>query len=364
MADDFTADHLTINASATIAGPSVFNSTADFNGIAQFHAGASFDIGVSVNGNLAVSGNATFGTLYSGLQNTPTIGGSAFTVSVFQGLQEVQVPYTIDGYYQDGYITVDDYGVLGAGSGYWQAQYTWGIVSGQTYGPYYDEEGNVSTPEYNDYQYGYIYSGDQWVDTSSWGVIGSHMEAGQVWVPPSQSFYTDYQYGVPKIQFTAARSDANWAWQVPGTNGVPKDIMLLWDGGLRLPSSDPNRMMALMPDSLTQSYQQLWDGNQERTDSSELKLDGLKSVSNVRQNSEVGEVRTINTTHLRSDAATFTSEEQMGTTAKTIQTQISAKSANFGGVVQVQGDLSIKGVLRVFPAGDLSMEGFTNGPQP
>ena len=46
------------------------------------------------------------------------------------------------------------------------------------------------------------------------------------------------------------------------------------------------------------------------------------------------------------------------------QTQIAAKSAAFGGVVEVAGDLMVQGALRVPQRGDISMGEFTNGPQP
>lgn len=329
--------------------------------IVASQATALFGNNLSVD-NLTINASATFGTIYSGTQSSPIPTGQAFTVSVSQDFQEIQVPYTIEGYYQDGYIMVDDYGMIN--SGYWEAQYTYGIVSGQSYGPYYDSEGNITTPEYNDYQYGYMYTGDTWVNNSYWGVIGTHSEPGQVWVPPTESTYTDWQYGVPKIQFTAARSDTNWAWQVPSQNGGVKDILLLWDGGLRLPSSDSNRMMALMPDSFTQSYQQPWDGTSERFDSSEVRAQEIKKTTHLRYDTDLGQMNHITTSTFKSDALSLTSEEQVDGSSATIQTQISAKSATFGGVVHVQGDMKVSGALRVQPAGDLCMGEYINGPQP
>lgn len=361
-ADDLTVDNLTINASATVAGASTFTSWATFQG------GAQFDGSVYINANLNVTGSAdfnhttSFGTLYEGLQSSPTPISRAFTVSTSQGFQEVQVPYTVQGYYQDGYVTVEDYGTIY--SGHWEAQYNWGIVSGQTYPAIYDENGVETTPAYDDYQYGYLYTGDAWVDDSYWGVIGTHSEPGQVWVEAHLSSYTDYEYGVPKIQFTAARSDANWAWQVPASGGGVKDILLLWNGGLRIPSEDSNRMMALMEDSLTQSYQVPWDGTQERLDSSELRMNELKKYTRVRHNTALGEVTEMSTSQVRSESIQFTREEQMAGTSTTVQTQIAAKSANFGGVVQVQGDLGVQGVIRVHPAGNLGMGPYTQGPTP
>jgi hypothetical protein len=361
-ADDLTVDNLTINASATVTGASTFASWATFQGGAQFDGSVHIYSNLGVTGSADFSHTAAFGTLYTGLQSSPTPTGRAFTVSTSQGFQEVQVPYTVEGYYQDGYITVEDYGTIY--SGHWEAQYTWGIVSGQSYPAVYDENNVETTPAYDDYQYGYIYTGDVWVDDSYWGVIGTHSEPGQIWVEAHDSTYTDYQFDVPKIQFTAARSDANWAWQVPASGGGVKDIMLLWNGGLRIPSEDSNRMMALMEDSLTQSYQQPWDGTQERLDSSELRMNELKKYTRVRYDTGLGEVTEISTSQVRSESIQFSHEEQMAGTSSTVQTQIAAKSATFGGVVQVEGDVKVHGVLRVLPAGDLEMGSYTNGPQP
>lgn len=362
FANDFTIDNLTINASATVSGASTFGSWSTFQAGAQFDGPAYFNSNINVTGNAAFAYTTSFGTLYTGLQSSPTPTGRAFTVSVSQGFQEVQVPYTIAGYYQDSFITVEDYGLVS--NSHWEAQYTWGIVSGQSYGPYYDQDGNITTPEYNDYQYGYIYTGDVWVDSSYWGVIGSHTEPGQVWVDEQQATYTDYQFGVPKIQFTAARSDANWAWQVPGPEGSLKDIMLLWDGGLRIPSSDSNRMMALMSDSLTQSYQRPWDGTQASVESSEVKSGGIKVVSVILHDTAANGWSEERKAQMQSGSLQISHEEKTGGNSTVVQTQIAADNASFGGVVQVAGDLRVQGVIRVRPSGDLSMGTFINGPQP
>jgi hypothetical protein len=187
---------------------------------------------------------------------------------------------------------------------------------------------------------------------------------GQVWVDEQQSSYSDFVYGVPKIQFTAARSDSNWAWQVPTAGGAPKDIMMLWDGGLSLPSEDTNRMMALLQDSLTQSYQRPWDGTQSSVESSEVKVNGMKAVSIIRHDTQLNGSSEERKSQLRPASLVISHENKLAGNTTMVQTQIAADNASFGGVVQVAGDVRVKGVLRVQPAGDLSMEGFTNGPQP
>lgn len=360
-ADDISADNLSIGNCAFIGGTINITGQADFHAWSNFHQGARFDGSTEVNA-LSVPNTASFGSLFTRLQNNASYEGSAFYISTSQALQPVQVPYTVDGHYQDTYVTVEEYGMIY--SGYWQATYDYGIVSGQTYPPSIDAQGNVLSAKWNAKQYGYIYTGDTWIDNSYWGVTGSHTEPGRVWVDSYQSSYTDYQYDVPKIQFTAARSNSNWAWQVPTHNGGIKDIMLLWNGGLRLPSDDSNRMMALMSDSLTQSYHTPLTNGVEKWESSELKMDSLKTSSQVARKGPGGVVNEISQSQLRPEAIQFTREEQKKGTAITVQTQIAAKSASFGGVVQVEGDMKVRGVLRVLPAGDLEMGEYTNGQQP
>lgn len=360
-ADDISADNLSIGNSAYIGGTINIIGQADFNTWSYFHQGARFDANTEIN-TLSVPNTASFGSLFTGLQSNASYEGSAFYISTSQALQPVQVPYTVDGYYQDTYVTVEEYGTIY--SGYWQATYDYGIVSGQTYPAVTDSEGNVISAEWNDYQYGYTYTGDTWIDSSYWGVTGSHTEPGQVWVDAYQSSYTDYQYDVPKIQFTAARSNSNWAWQVPTENGGIKDIMLLWNGGLRLPSDDTNRMMALMSDSLTQSYHTPLTNGEEKWESSELKMDSLKTSSQVTRTGSSGVINEKSQSQLRPESIQFSREEQTSGNSITVQTQIAAKSASFGGVVQVEGDMKVRGVLRVLPAGDLEMGEYTNGVQP
>jgi len=324
-ADDITADNLTIQQSAT------FQS------------------------------DAYFGTVLSGLQSLPSLA-HGFSVSVAQGTSEVNIPYTVQGHYEDEWYTVEEYGWVT--SGYWQAQYTWGVVGTQWVPAVYDAEGNVITEGYNEDVYGEVYTGDQWVDTSGYGVSGTHQEFGPVWKEPYQSTYVDYQYGVPKVQFRATRSDTNFAWQVPTESGGVKDILVVWNGGLRVPSEDVNGLMALMSDSLTQSYVQPWDGTTEVQDSSELRNNRLKTVKRVRSGTGVDEVIQESTSDLKAESLNVKQEYQQNGTATAVQTQIGAASASFGGVVQVQGNMAVRGVLRVLPAGDLEMGSFNEGPQP
>lgn len=67
---------------------------------------------------------------------------------------------------------------------------------------------------------------------------------------------------------------------------------------------------------------------------------------------------------MRADALQLTrSEYGSNGSSITSQTQIAARSAQFGGAVTVEGNLNVKGVLRVLPAGDLEMA-FHKGTKP
>ena len=69
-------------------------------------------------------------------------------------------------------------------------------------------------------------------------------------------------------------------------------------------------------------------------------------------------------TEVRPEMLRLTRTETASGTTTIGQTQIAARSASFAGVVTVQGDLKVQGVLRVAAHGDISMGEFTNGPMP
>ena len=70
------------------------------------------------------------------------------------------------------------------------------------------------------------------------------------------------------------------------------------------------------------------------------------------------------TSHLRADALQFVRAETGPNGNTTTQTQIAARSAQFGGAVTVEGNMNVKGSLRVLPAGDLDMGAFHKGIKP
>ena len=68
--------------------------------------------------------------------------------------------------------------------------------------------------------------------------------------------------------------------------------------------------------------------------------------------------------HLRAETLQFVRTESGPTGATNVQTQIAARSAQFGGAVTVEGNLNAKGTVRLLPAGDLSMGAFHKGTKP
>lgn len=322
---------------------------------------------LTVNAGATISGLLQFGTASTGVVGASPSTTSAFQLSIAQGLKEITVPYTVEGHYEEGYVTVEDYGWVP--DGYTQPQYTITQIGSDYFPAVYDNEGNIVTEAYTEPRYESIYTGDMWIETGTrWAVIGSHTEMGQIWVDSYESSYTDYLFEAPKIQFTASRSDANWAWQVPTENsGEYKDVMVVWNGGLRIPSNDPNRMMALASDSLTQSYDEVV-GTERRVHVSRLGSHDLKTTVTTSTGSGAALISAESTNEVKPESIILTRVESQGADPIAVtlsaQTQIAAQSAHFGGVMTVVGDVKVQGVLRLEPAGDLTMGDYQVGPRP
>lgn len=209
--------------------------------------------------------------------------------------------------------------------------------------------------EHWDDRYGNVYIGDTWVQTSEatsvWGITGTHQDNQQIWIPDSQVPYTEWRYDAPLIHSAASRSDANWVWDVPTNSGGSRPVMRLWDGGLALVQQDGIINMGLTPNSLLFTDTSLGVTNTQavfRADSTSYTLNDVNSGAQ-------------STAEFRPELIRFTRTESGNAPG---QTQIAAKSAAFGGVVEVAGDLKVKGVLRVPENGDLSMGEFTQGTKP
>lgn len=322
---------------------------------------------LSLSASATIAGDIIFGTVYNGPSGN-TIVSPAFRLSVAnQGINtEITVPYTVEGHYEDQEVTTPEYGWVTIWT--MQPSYSWGQIGTTYIDPIYDEFGNQIGGGTYEPLYGDIYMGEVLTEQSVWEVIGTTTQWQNVWVDTHQSFYTDYVYDAPKIQFTATRSDANWAWQVPtATAGEVKDIMVLWNGGLRLPSDDANRLMSLSSDSLTQSFTESISAGQ-KVFVTRLGSHDLKVESTAVTGSGMTQQKSEKTHEMKPESLVLSRVEKEGASPSQVisakQTQIAADSAHFGGIVTVEGDVKVKGVMRVEPAGNLTMGIYDDGPRP
>ncbi len=302
-------------------------------------------IGAAIHlGSVQIGANASAGTSYGQ------------RMEVTQQAQEVMQSYTIPGYNQDNWVTVEDWGWVDV-PGYWSPQYTWGIVGEDYYPAVYDENGVEIAAAYWVPRYGDVYTGDTWVSGySTWGITGTHEENQSIWIPDQVSSYWEMNYSAPVIHATASRSDANWVWNVPDTNGNLHHVLRLWDGGLTLPLPNGEVSMTLSPTSL--SYSGESGGPQHK--SAQMNAEGTFHTTTVTGAASSAQ----SASELRPELIRLTRTETTNGATTLGQTQIAAKSAAFGGVVEVAGDLKVQGTLRVPEQGDLSMGEFTSGPQP
>ena len=94
--------------------------------------------------NIDVSNQATIGAAIDlgSVQLGQMAGSTSYgqRMAVTQQAQEVMQSYTIPGYYQDNWMTVEDWGWVEV-PGYWVPQYTWGIVGEDYFPPVCDENG-------------------------------------------------------------------------------------------------------------------------------------------------------------------------------------------------------------------------------
>lgn len=306
---------------------------------------------INVEEDATISGAAFFGKVYQGLvggyeSNIPRTG---MTLSVTQGTEMVWGTVLVPGYYEEQWITVEDWG-WSTPDGWYVPNYEWQIVSYEYFPPIYDEFGNMLNPDATVPHYDWVYVGDVWYTPDSiWGVIGTHQETQSLWVAESYQPVQVESYGAPVIHQKASRSDANWVWEVPNSGGAAKTILRLWDGGLALPRADGTVAMAATPASLIYSL---------GTTSTEMKPEVTTYLTQVNNNGVFEESKM----EARPELTKWTRREISNGTATLAQTQIAAKSASFAGVVTVQGDLKVQGTFRVAAGGDIAMGEFTHLP--
>jgi len=311
--------------------------------------------------DIDVSNQATIGAAIhlGSVQLGQTAGSTSYglRMQVSQQAQEVMQGYTIPGYYQDNWVTIEDWGYIEVG-GYWSPQYTWGIVGEDYFPPVYDENGIEIAAGYWVPRYGDVYTGNVWVPgTYTWGITGTHQDNQPVWVPDQVSSYAEMRYDAPVIHATASRSDANWVWEVPDSGGSLRKVLRLWDGGMALPLPNGDVKMTLSPTSLFYTDSTALNASDTINKVVQMNAEGTTHTTTVNAPGVTEE----NKLESRPELVRLTRRDADGTLG---QTQIAAKSAAFGGVVEVAGDLKVQGTLLVPEQGDLSMGEFPSGPQP
>lgn len=291
---------------------------------------------VTVSQDATIAGAAFFGSVHSeGLPGNPTnIPFPGVKMHVTQGSQEIWNSVLVPGYYQDNWITVEQWGYA-PGPGHYEPQYTWGVVSQEYIPPVYDAEGNLIGGDYYQDTYGDVYTGDVWVPgEDTWQIIGTTMENQPIWIDDHyDSTYSYTQYDAPLIRQTATRSDANWVWEVPTLEGEAKAVMRLWEGGLGLLNYEGQMRMSITPTSV---YYENGAGS-----STQMKADVTTYVTQVTGSGTFEESKT----EVRPELVRLTRKEVVNNVMTTGQTQIAAKSASFGGVVTVQGNLIVEGTI-------------------
>jgi len=181
--------------------------------------------------------------------------------------------------------------------------------------------------------------------------------------------YTDY--ATPMARFTGTRPGLAWVWRnwEDSSGASSRDLMTLSEGGLLLPNPAPgagNYNASLSYNKFEQS----WSGPQQiqnvgilyRTFGSSMEKDKIR-VWNSSGNYQAGNTSQVtpdqDTVEIASDGVTVKSDAQgSGSTVQSQVTHIKSTFATFA------GNVAVKGVLRVQPAGDIDMGAYTAGPQP
>jgi len=313
--------------------------------------------------DLDVSNQATIGTAIhlGSVQLGQTVGSMSYglRMDVSQQAEEVMQSYTIPGYTQDNWVTVEDWGWVTV-PGYWTPNYVWGVVGQDYFPPILDENGVEISSGYWVDRYDWIHSEDARVpESTNWGITGTHQENQGTWVPDQLSSYSETRYDAPVIHASASRSDTNWVWEVPDAGGSLRKVLRLWDGGMALPLPNGEVKMTLSPTSLVYiSTQSAPNGTDNLDKFTQMNAEGITQTATVAAAGEESKMEA------RPELIRLTRTEMDGGITTLGQTQIAAKSAAFGGVVEVAGDLKVQGTLRVPKRGDISMGEFMSGPTP
>jgi hypothetical protein len=343
--------------------------------------------------NLTIQASAFLGGLTSFGYNSPSRTGAGFTIAVDTGITTIQREEIIPAHttFETTYLETWDW-IMTPAPQIWVEEY--GDTSQTVQVPEYGMievivnvdavtdpdtgEVIVAASSYIDNVYGMIGYTEEVIP--SWGVVGGHYEQSgpdiEVWgvvdsqqvvteisVPEQRNSYTDTVVGVPVVVQTAQTADTVWSWR-----NQTRDLVQISPAGISIPAPyDPagKTRSVLTSTMFEQSFlQNSGAGTDYRSHGVKMTKDNLEAWNEVGQ--ESGGVSAQESVNVKPSEITLqhrVPDQQSGTVALR-STRISPSSAQFGGLVQVAGDMRVQGVLRVQPAGDLSMEGFTNGPQP
>jgi hypothetical protein len=333
--------------------------------------------------NMTIQNSMSLGQININGSPTSVTTVPGFRVSVTQDTANETFIQTIyqEGWWEISETVVEDWGLITDGSeGYWEDIVEWQVTGGYWIdevwedGGYYDENGEwvdeatlVAGAEWIE-EGEEVIVGQNWVDAVEevWGVISSYIDYQEIYhegeTETEEVNYVGYLR--PKIKFSATRTDANWVWQVPTSNTNPnnaRDIFQLFDGGAKVVSQDENINMALMADNLT--YSKIVSGAEVNTTSASTTKAGEVEMQAHHVYSDGAQIKDVASLDGRKLTMTYkyTTPENVLTTK---QTQIGAESSYFGGLVTMENNLHVQGVVRVAPAGNLSMGSYTQGPTP
>lgn len=320
--------------------------------------------GITIAGDTDLSGPVWIGRL---AEDTSAKG---FKMDVFQEAQTYYEEVYHDSSYTMGWNWVED--------GYYDTETTWvetydWVNHGYTTPDEVDEFGNIINPgEYfDDWQWESV--GFQEQSNTMWVSNGGHEEQAEVW---QEGYYESVPYtsfGAPQVRFTGTRSNTTWSWSNPASTsaGGQRALMQLSPGGLSLPapgdSAGASRAL-LTHASFEQSHTtpaqpgpyhsygskvaknkiELWS-HQGTTYADSVSPDNAYTVIADKLEADLDPVGLSLSSSESADG---------GSTMVRTTTTLTATSASFGGSV------GVKGILRVEPAGDLSMGAYTNGTRP
>lgn len=331
---------------------------------------------LTISNDALFKGDALFGDLID------QTGGPGFRIKVQQLttmveqtviVPEQEIEHTFwhdeygmiyEGYYVDhyDYVTVDHWV---PDEGYYDS-----VIIG------YDEDSNPIYEEqwvttmavywYSSTEYQWISS--EWVSDGIgyWGVTNSYSTTETEIIPEHEVTELVPVIGSPTVRFTGNRSDTVWQWENPQSTGGHRQLMVLSGGGLSFPSSLGSdwyrRSLINDREVLLSEVLATTVANQRQAYGAIMTRDGLEVWGE-----EGGEMKTSDrllapamesSVKVDHHAVHLARSYASGDSRVTKVTRILPDHAEFGGTVKIHG------VLRVRPAGDLSMGSYDEGPQP